>query len=85
MMQHLAEQAGGPEMTLAAWADMDEDEPGELVDGHLAEAEDTGALHSAIASRKRTSMPPSASGSTGLSIRPCAAWRFSSWAPTGGM
>lgn len=84
-MQHLAEQSGGPEMTLTTWADMDEDEPGELVDGHLVEDEDVGALHSAIASRRRTSMRPSASGSTGLSIRPCAAWKSSSWARTGGM
>ena len=26
-------------MTLEEWADMDEDEPGELVDGHLEEEE----------------------------------------------
>jgi len=36
-------------MTLAQWADMDEDEPGELVDGRLVEEEDVGALHDAIA------------------------------------
>lgn len=35
-------------MTLAAWADMDEDEPGELVDGCLVEEEDVGALHEAV-------------------------------------
>lgn len=49
MTQHLAEQTGGPEMTLAAWADRDEDEPGELVEGRLVEEEDVGALHDAIA------------------------------------
>jgi Uma2 family endonuclease len=48
-MQHLAERSGEPEMTLAAWADMDEDEPGELVDGRLVEEEDVGALHDAVA------------------------------------
>jgi len=35
-------------MTLAQWADMGEDEPGELVDGHLVEEEDVGALHDVI-------------------------------------
>jgi Uma2 family endonuclease len=49
MTQNLAEQAGVPEMTLAEWADMDEDEPGELVDGRLVEGEDVGALHDAVA------------------------------------
>jgi Uma2 family endonuclease len=49
MTQRLAEQAGGPDMTLAAWADMDEDEPGELVDGHLVKDEDVGALHDVVA------------------------------------
>jgi hypothetical protein len=28
-----------PSMTLAAWGDLGEDEPGELVDGHLVEDE----------------------------------------------
>ena len=49
MTQHLAEQPSAPETTLAAWADMDEDEPGELVDGHLVEEEDAGAPHDALA------------------------------------
>lgn len=35
-------------MTLAEWADLDEDEPGELVDGRLVEEEDVGALHDAV-------------------------------------
>jgi Uma2 family endonuclease len=49
MTQNLAEQAGVPEMTLAEWADMDEDEPGELVDDRLVEEEDVGALHDVVA------------------------------------
>jgi Uma2 family endonuclease len=48
-MQHQAAQAGDPEMTLAQWADLGEDEPGELVDGRLIEEENVGALHDAIA------------------------------------
>ncbi len=43
-----AEQQPHPSMTLAQWADMDEDEPGELVDGYLVEEEQVGALHDAI-------------------------------------
>lgn len=35
-------------MSLDAWAAMDEDEPGELVDGVLVEEEDVGALHDTI-------------------------------------
>jgi Uma2 family endonuclease len=35
-------------MTLAEWADMDEDEPGELVDGWLVEEEDVGAEHDIV-------------------------------------
>ncbi len=35
-------------MTLAAWADMDEDEPGELVDEQLVGEEDVGAEHDII-------------------------------------
>ncbi len=35
-------------MTLTEWADMDEDESGELVDGELVEDEDVGYLHDAI-------------------------------------
>ena len=37
MTQHMAERRIEAEMTLAMWADMDEDEPGELVDGHLVD------------------------------------------------
>ncbi|MEO5726949.1 MAG: Uma2 family endonuclease [Byssovorax sp.] len=37
-----------PIMTLAEWADLDEDEPGELVDGVLVEDEDVGYLHDAV-------------------------------------
>ena len=37
-----------PTMTLAEWADMDEDAPGELVDGMLVEDEDVGYLHDAV-------------------------------------
>ena len=36
-------------MTLEAWADLDEDEPGELVDGHLQEEEVPDNLHEAVA------------------------------------
>jgi Uma2 family endonuclease len=35
-------------MTLTEWADMEEDEPGELVDGVLVEDEDVGYLHDAV-------------------------------------
>lgn len=34
-----------PLLTMEEWAAMDEDEPGELVDGRLEEEEDAGALH----------------------------------------
>lgn len=37
-------------MTLDEWASMDEDEPGELVDGVLVEEEDVGAAHEILAS-----------------------------------
>jgi Uma2 family endonuclease len=37
----------GP-MTLEEWADLDEDEPGELVDGYLVEEEEGGALHDVV-------------------------------------
>src|SRR5438067_2185924 len=40
--------AGGYAMTLAAWADLDEDEPGELIDGRLEEEEDVGAEHDVL-------------------------------------
>lgn len=36
------------EMTLEAWADLDEDEPGELVNGRLEEEEITSILHEAV-------------------------------------
>ena len=49
MPQSAIEPAGEPEMTLAEWAALDEDAPGELVDGRLVEEEDVGALHDAIA------------------------------------
>lgn len=48
MMHAGTEHAGEPRMTLAQWADMDEDEPGELVDGRLIEEEEVGALHDAV-------------------------------------
>ena len=35
-------------MTLTEWADLGEDEPGELVDGVLVEDEDVGYLHDAV-------------------------------------
>ncbi len=35
-------------MTLAAWADLDEDAPGELVDGRLVEDEEAGAEHDIV-------------------------------------
>jgi len=49
MGQALAEQLEMPEMSLVAWADMDEDEPGELVDGRLVEDEEVGFLHDLVA------------------------------------
>jgi Uma2 family endonuclease len=49
MAQHARmEPPGEPGMTLAQWADLDEDTPGELVDGHLVEEEEVGALHDAV-------------------------------------
>jgi Uma2 family endonuclease len=39
-----------PEMTLEEWADLDEDEPGELVDGVLEEEEMPTFLHEAVVS-----------------------------------
>lgn len=35
-------------MTLAEWADLDEDEPGELVDGRIVEDEEMGAEHDIV-------------------------------------
>ena len=51
MPQPSSAHAGPPPqatMTLAEWADMDEDEPGELVDGLLVEDEDVGYQHDAV-------------------------------------
>ena len=39
-----------PRMTLAAWADMPEDEPGELVDGRLVEEEVANTPHEVVVS-----------------------------------
>ena len=44
----VAEALASTGMTLEAWADMDEDEPGELVDGQLVEEEVTTNLHEAV-------------------------------------
>lgn len=49
MLLQTAEPEGKPPMTLAQWADMDEDEPGELVNEVLVEEEEVGALHEAVA------------------------------------
>jgi Uma2 family endonuclease len=38
------------EVTLEAWADMDEDEPGEFVDGQIVEEEVPSVLHEAVVS-----------------------------------
>lgn len=43
-------EVGGHGMTLVEWADLDEDEPGELVDGVLVEEEDVGAEHDVVGS-----------------------------------
>lgn len=45
-----AEDLGGRSMTLDAWAALDEDEPGELVDGQLVEEEVARNLHEAAVS-----------------------------------
>jgi len=37
-----------PAMTIDEWADLDEDEPGELVDGRLEEEEEPSYLHAAV-------------------------------------
>jgi Uma2 family endonuclease len=49
MSEPWAGEAHPREMTLAEWAEMDEDEPGELVDGRLVEEEDVGYLHEVVA------------------------------------
>lgn len=38
----------GRPMTLAEWGELDEDEPGELVDGYLVEDEEVGFLHDLV-------------------------------------
>jgi Uma2 family endonuclease len=43
-----AEPLGTPEMTIEQWADMDEDEPGELVDGQLVEEEVPDYTHETV-------------------------------------
>jgi Uma2 family endonuclease len=49
MAQHATtDPPAEPGMTLGQWADLDEDVPGELVDGRLVEEEEAGALHDAI-------------------------------------
>lgn len=47
--EHLS-AAPGTDMTLEQWADLDEDEEGELVDGRLVEEEMPSTLHEAIVS-----------------------------------
>jgi Uma2 family endonuclease len=47
-MQHSTALTSEPKMTLAEWADMGEDEPGELVDGQLVEEEEVGFLHDLV-------------------------------------
>ncbi len=37
-------------LTLQAWADLDEDEPGELIDGRLVEEEEPSVLHATVVS-----------------------------------
>jgi len=44
----VAEAHNAEEMTLEAWADLDEDEPGELVSGRLEEEEMTSILHELV-------------------------------------
>lgn len=48
-MQQATARTGEPVMTLAQWANMDEDEPGEFVDGQLVAEEDVGYLHEVVA------------------------------------
>jgi Uma2 family endonuclease len=46
--QSTAETRAHVPMTLAAWAEMEEDAPGEFVDGEIVEDEDMGAEHDVI-------------------------------------
>src|SRR5258708_2187014 len=48
MSQRSTAGAGGGPMTLAAWAGLDEEERGELVDGRLGEEEDVDAEHDIV-------------------------------------
>jgi hypothetical protein len=45
--QSPAETSARP-MTLAEWADRDEDEPGEFVEGQIVEDEEIGAEHGVV-------------------------------------
>jgi Uma2 family endonuclease len=52
MMAHGSTSAGGtrpPPLTLQAWADLEKEEAGELVDGQIVEDEEVGAEHDVIA------------------------------------
>ena len=49
MTTHAGEPTFGTRMTLEEWANMPEDDPGELVDGVLVEAEVPGPVHELIA------------------------------------
>jgi Uma2 family endonuclease len=48
MSQGATAEPGRREMTLAEWADRDEDAEGELVDGELVEEEEVGLLHDVV-------------------------------------
>ena len=53
-------------LTLAAWGDLPEDEPGELVDGRLVEDEDVGFLHDLVVRQLNLSQPPAPAGEAGF-------------------
>jgi Uma2 family endonuclease len=48
MSQQSMAESSARAMTLAEWADREEDAPGEFVDGRLVEEEDVGAEHDAV-------------------------------------
>jgi Uma2 family endonuclease len=48
MSQRLTAETSARAMTLLEWADRDEDEPGELVDGQIVEEEEVGAEHDVV-------------------------------------
>jgi Uma2 family endonuclease len=48
MLEHPAQPHFGRQLTFEEWAAMDEDEPGELVDGYLEEEEVPDLIHEAI-------------------------------------